>query len=70
MIQSIVHLDNKTTMTLTKDRYKGLLTEFSNQNYELELNRNGQSFCLYMDKSVMRDVVDSLVRFLKENEEN
>lgn len=70
MIQNVVHLDNNIIITLTKDRYKSLSTEFSQHNYEVEFGRNGQAFCLYMDKYVLQNMIDSLTQFLTENEED
>jgi len=69
MIQHIGKLNNNCKITLTKDRYKGIFANTFDGNYEIELTRNDQTFCLYMDKNGIRDIIDTLSDFLKENEE-
>jgi len=69
MIQYTGKLDNNCKITLTKDRYKGAFANISDGNYEVEFTRNGQTFCMYMDKYGLKDMIDILNDFLKENEE-
>lgn len=69
MIQSKNNI-NDCSVTLTKNRYSNLFGYLSKNNYEVEINRNNSSFCIYMDKDGLKSLSNQINQFLKDNEDN
>lgn len=52
-------------VTLTKGRYQTLSNFYG---YDLELTRNGQSFCIYADKKSLSELATFIKKSLEEDD--
>lgn len=69
MLQSNNNLED-CYVKLTKNRYSSIDGYLSQNNYEMEIHRNNQSLCLYLNEKNLQSIADQIYSFLKTSKDN